>query len=78
MDMNKLTMLHRFGGTDPWQKTKLVLSLSRLHIDIASEVPDPRGRGAEGFGLVPDMLESARDGLVVAAPLNLKRSTSTR
>lgn len=78
MDMNKLTMLHRFGGPDPWQKPKLVLSLSRLHIDIANEVPDPCGRGAEGFESMPDMPESARDGLVVAAPQNLKRSTRTR
>lgn len=78
MDMNKLSMLHRLGGPELWQKPKLMLSLSRLHIDIANEVPDPCGRGAEGFESMPNMLESAMDGFVVAAPQNLKRSTRTR
>lgn len=76
MDMNKLTMLHRLGEPDLWQKPKLMLSLSRLH--IANEVPDPCGRGAEGFESMPNMLENATDGFVAAAPQNLKRSTKTR
>lgn len=76
MDMNKLTTLHRLGGPDLLQKPKLMLSLSHLH--IANEVPDPCGRGTEGFESMPNMLESAMDGFVVAAPQNLKRSTKTR
>ena len=76
MDMNKLSLLHRLGEPDPWQKPKLMLSHSRLH--IANEVPDPCGGGAEGFESMSKMLESAKDGLVVAAPQNLKRSTKTR
>jgi protein-tyrosine-phosphatase len=78
MDMNKLTMLHRLGEAELWQKPKLVLSLRRLHIDIANEVPDPCGRRAEGFESMPNMLESAMDGFVAAAPQNLKRSTKPR
>lgn len=73
MDINKLTMLHRLGEPDSWQKPKLMLSHGCLH--KANEVPDPCGGGAEGFESMQNMLESATDGLMVAAQQNLKRST---
>jgi len=76
MDMNKLIMMYRLGEPDPWQKPKLMRSYSCLY--IANEVPDPCGGVAEGFESMPNMLESTRDGLVVATPQNLKRSTRTR
>ena len=75
MNMNKLTVLHRLGEPDLWQKPKLMLSHSRLY--KGKEVPDPCGGWAEGFELVPNMLESATDGSVAAAQQNLKRSTRT-
>ncbi len=77
MNMNKLTVLHRLGETGLclWQKPESMLSDNRLH--PANEVPDPCGGWAEGFELVPNMLEGATDGSVVAAQQNLKRSTRT-
>ena len=64
MDMKNLTVLHRLGEPDLWQKPKLMMSYSRLY--KAKEIPDPYGGPSEGFELTLDMLESATDGLLVA------------
>lgn len=72
MDMNNLTVLHRLGEPDLWQKPKLMLSHSRLYKD--KEVPDPYGGGAEGFEAVLDMLESATDGLLAVVQQDLQHS----
>jgi len=64
MDMKNLTVLHRLGEPDLWQKPKLMMSYSRAY--AAKEVPDPYGGPIEGFALALDMLESATDGLLVA------------
>lgn len=76
MDMNNLTLLHRLGEPDLWNKPKLMMSHSRLY--KAREVPDPYGGGAEGFELVLDMLESATDGLLLAVQQDLQRSGEPR
>ena len=64
MDMKNLTVLHRLGEPDLWQKPKLMMSYSRLY--KAKEISDPYGGPSEGFELTLDMLESATDGLLVA------------
>lgn len=64
MDMKNLTVLHRLGEPDLWQKPKLMMSYSGLY--KAKEIPDPYGGPPEGFELTLDMLESATDGLLVA------------
>lgn len=64
MDMNNLTVLHRLGEPDLWQKPRLMMSYSSLYKE--KEVPDPYGGGADDFELVLDMLESATDGLIAA------------
>ena len=76
MDINKLTMMHRLGEPDPWQKQKLMLPHSCLY--IANEMPGACGGVAEGFESMPNMPESARDGLLIATPQNLKRTTRSR
>lgn len=72
MDMGNLTVLHRLGEPDLWQKPKLMMSHSRLY--KVKEVPDPYRGGAEGFELVLDMLESATDGLLVVVQQDLQHS----
>jgi protein-tyrosine phosphatase len=75
MDMNNLTVLHRLGEPDLWQKPKLMMSYSSLY--KVKEVPDPYGGRAEGFELVLDMLESATDGLIVAVEQTLQRKNNS-
>lgn len=75
MDISNLTVLHRLGEPDLWQKPKLMMSHSRLY--KAREVPDPYGGGVAGFELVLDMLESATDGLLVTVQQELQRSEYT-
>jgi len=70
MDMNNLTVLHRLGEPDLWQKPQLMMSYSRLY--KVKEVPDPYGGGADGFELVLDMLESATDGLIASVKQTLQ------
>ncbi|NOU01311.1 MAG: low molecular weight phosphotyrosine protein phosphatase [Gallionella sp.] len=62
MDINNLTVLHHLGGSDLWQKPKLMMSYSNLY--KGKEVPDPYRGDIERFDLVLDMLESATDGLL--------------
>jgi protein-tyrosine phosphatase len=69
MDMKNLTVLHRLGEPDLWQKPRLMMSYSRLY--QAKEIPDPYGGSSEGFELVLDMLESATDGLLLAIQAKL-------
>lgn len=76
MDMNNLTVLHRLGEPDLWQKPKLMMSHSRLY--KAKEVPDPYGGGVGDFEMVLDLLESATDGLLVAVQQDLQRSDDSR
>ncbi len=75
MDMSNLTVLHRLGEPDLWQKPKLMMSYSKLY--KAKEVPDPYGGSADGFELVLDMLESATDGLLVAVEQTLQGKNKT-
>ena len=63
MDLKNLTVLHRLGEPDLWQKPTLMMSYSRLY--QVKEIPDPYNGGAEGFELTLDMLESATDGLLL-------------
>ncbi|MEK7810830.1 MAG: low molecular weight protein-tyrosine-phosphatase [Pseudomonadota bacterium] len=72
MDMTNLTVLHRLGEPDLWQKPKLMMSFSRLY--KTKEVPDPYSGGVEGFELVLDMLESATDGLLIAVKSDLLKT----
>ena len=76
MDMGNLTVLHRLGEPDLWQKPKLIMSHSRLY--KAREVPDPYGGSIEDFELVLDMLDSATDGLLAAVRQDLQRSEESR
>ncbi|MDO8311219.1 MAG: low molecular weight protein-tyrosine-phosphatase [Sideroxyarcus sp.] len=76
MDMANLTVLHRLGEPDLWQKPKLMMSYSKLY--KTREVPDPYGGGADDFELVLDMLDSATDGLLVAVENELLKSGTTR
>lgn len=76
MDMANLTVLHRLGEPDLWQKPKLMMSYSRLY--KSREVPDPYGGGADGFALVLDMLDSATDGLLVAVQEELMKRGFSR
>jgi len=76
MDMKNLTVLHRLGEPDLWQKPKLMMSYSRTY--KAKEVPDPYGGPAEGFDLALDMLESATDGLLVAVQSALAQGSPVR
>lgn len=76
MDISNLTVLHRLGEPDLWQKPKLIMSHSRLY--KAKEVPDPYGGGVEGFEMVLDMLEIAMDGLLVAVQQDLQRREGSR
>lgn len=69
MDMSNLSILHRLGEPDLWQKPKLMMSYSKLY--KVKEVPDPYSGGIEGFELVIDMLESATDGLLAAVKQEL-------
>lgn len=62
MDMKNLTVLHRLGEPDLWQKPKLLLPYSKLY--KAKEIADPYGANEERFELVLDMIESATDGLL--------------
>lgn len=63
MDMKNMTVMHRLGEPDLWQKPKMMMSYSRTY--KVKEVPDPYGGGAEGFELALDMLDSATDGLLI-------------
>ncbi len=72
MDMTNLTILHRVGEPDLWQKPRLMMSFSKLY--KAKEVPDPYSGGVEGFELVLDMLESATDGLLIAVKNDLLKT----
>ena len=76
MDMGNLTVLHRLGEPDLWQKPKLMMSYSRLY--KAKEVPDPYRGGAEGFELVLDMLENATDGLLAVVQSELLQNGVSR
>jgi protein-tyrosine phosphatase len=76
MDIKNLTILHRLGEPDLWQKPKLMMSYSRAY--KAKEVPDPYGGPAEGFDLALDMLESATDGLLVAVQSALSQGDPVR
>jgi len=76
MDLKNLTVLHRLGEPDLWQKPKLMMSYSRVY--KAKEVPDPYGGPAEGFDLALDMLESATEGLLVAVRSVLAEVGQTR
>lgn len=76
MDMKNLTVLHRLGEPDLWQKPKLIMSHSRLF--RAKEVPDPYGGGVEDFELVLDMLDNATDGLLAVVQQELKRRVDSR
>lgn len=73
MDMANLTVLHRLGEPDLWQKPKLIMSYSRLY--KTKEVPDPYSGGVEGFELVLDMLESATDGLLITVKHDLLKTS---
>ncbi|MGC2167003.1 MAG: low molecular weight protein-tyrosine-phosphatase [Gallionella sp.] len=75
MDIKNLTVLHRLGEPDLWQKPKLMMSFSRLY--QSKEVPDPYVGGEEGFELVLDMLESATDGLLSVVKKDLQQRTTT-
>jgi protein-tyrosine phosphatase len=71
MDINNLSVLHRLGEPDLWQKPRLMMSYSRRY--QAKEVPDPYSGGDEGFELVLDMLESATEGLLTVVKKDLLR-----
>lgn len=72
MDMKNMTVMHRLGEPDLWQKPKLMMSYSRTH--KAKEVPDPYGGGDAGFELALDMLESATEGLLLEVQKKLQSS----
>lgn len=72
MDISNLTVLHRLGEPDLWEKPKLMMSHSRLY--QAKEVPDPYRGGVKGFELVLDMLESATDGLLAVVQQALQHT----
>lgn len=72
MDVSNLTVLHRLGEPDLWEKPKLMMSHSRLY--QAKEVPDPYRGGVKGFELVLDMLESATDGLLAVVQQELQNT----
>jgi protein-tyrosine phosphatase len=71
MDINNLSVLHRLGEPDLWQKPRLMMSYSRRY--QAKEVPDPYSGGDEGFELVLDMLESATEGLLAVVKKDLQQ-----
>jgi protein-tyrosine phosphatase len=62
MDMKNMSVLHRLGEPDLWQKPTLLMSYSRLYKE--REILDPFGGDEERFELVLDMIESAVDGLI--------------
>lgn len=71
MDMGNMTVLHRLGEPDMWQKPQLMMPYSRLY--KVKEVPDPYGGEEESFELVLDMLDSATDGLLAVVQQALQR-----
>jgi protein-tyrosine phosphatase len=64
MDMKNVSVLHRLGEPDLWQKPRLLMTYSRLYRE--KEIADPYGEDEERFELVLDMIESATDGLLAA------------
>ena len=71
MDMKNMSVLHHLGGTDLWQKPKLLMSYSRLYQE--KEIADPYGADEDYFELVLDMIESATSGLLVAIRTELQQ-----
>lgn len=71
MDMKNMSVLHRLGEPDLWQKPKLLLSCSRIYRE--KEIADPYGADEEHFELVLDMIESATDGLLAVISTELQR-----
>ncbi len=63
MDMKNMTVLHRLGEPDLWQKPKMLLSYSNIY--KTKEVPDPYGASEDRFEMVLDMIESATSGLLM-------------
>lgn len=71
MDMKNMTVLHRLGEPDLWQKPKLLMSYSLLY--KAKEIADPYAADEDRFELVLDMIESATDGLLAAIRTELQQ-----
>jgi len=76
MDMGNLTVLHKLGDEDLWDKPRLMMSYSKIY--KVREVPDPYGGGPEGFELALDMLESATDGLLAEIQAGLSQIETSR
>jgi len=70
MDMKNMSVLHRLGEPDLWQKPKLLMTYSHLY--KAKEIADPYGADEEGFELALDMIERATDGLLAAIRAELQ------
>lgn len=71
MDMKNMSVLHRLGEPDLWQRPKLLLSYSKLYKE--REIADPYGADEEHFELALDMIESATDGLLAVIRAELQR-----
>lgn len=71
MDMKNMSVLHRLGEPDLWQKPKLLMSYSKIYKE--KEIADPYSEDEEHFELVLDMIESAADGLLAAIRAELQR-----
>ena len=76
MDMGNLTVLHKLGDEDLWDKPRLMMSYSKIY--KVREVPDPYSGGPEGFELALDMLESATDGLLAEIQAGLSQNDTSR
>lgn len=70
MDMKNMSVLHRLGEPDLWQKPKLLMSYSRIYQE--REIADPYGADEERFELVLDMIDSATEGLLAAIRAELQ------
>lgn len=71
MDMKNMSVLHRLGEPDLWQKPRLLMSYSKIYRE--KEIADPYGADEEHFELALDMIESATDGLLAAVRAELQR-----